>query len=459
MSGSKLVHVHKKPGATHRFCASVFSITPIALDSSFPVETWHIIFFTPRSTLMFVRPRALRVTAERRRWSLHLSQTMTSTEPFRVGVLFSKTGVTSSIESSQLQGTMFALQEINESGGIEGRELLPVYYDPGSSPGTYKTLAEKLIGEDGVRVILGCYMSSERKAVLPVVERWNALLMYPTLYEGFEYSRNVLYTGAAPNQNSVQLAEYMLRRYGSRVYMVGSDYIYPYESNRIMSDLVLEHGGRKVAEKYIRLDANPEDFAQVIADIKDKRPDFIFSTVVGGATGHFYRAYAEAGLDPATTPIASLTTSEAEIAAMGADIAAGHITAATYFQSIASAANRRCVAEFKRRFGADATPNMCWEAAYFQVYLLARALRLAGTDQLQQLMPAILGMEFDAPQGLVKIDAENHHTYLTPRIGRAKADGQFEILREASHSIKPDPYLVDHSVDDWSLRIESSHTV
>ena len=373
--------------------------------------------------------------------------------PLRVGILFSKTGVTSTIESSQLQGTLLAIEEINAVGGIDGRELLPVYYDPGSSPGTYKILAEKLIVEDGVRIILGCYMSSERKAVLPVVERWNGLLFYPTLYEGFEYSRNVIYTGAAPNQNSVQLAEYMMREFGSRVYMVGSDYIYPYESNRIMSDLLLERGGEKVGERYVKLNAGAEDFEEVLVEIKNKRPDFIFSTVVGQATGCFYRAYAEMGLDPSVMPIASLTTSETEVRQMGADIAAGHITAATYFQSIDSDTNRRCVAKQKQRFGDDAITNMCWEAAYFQTYLLAAALTEAATDNVQQLVPALLRTEFMAPQGLVKIDAENHHTYLTPRIGRVRTDGQFDILQAASQPVRPDPYLVEHSLEDWSSRV------
>jgi branched-chain amino acid transport system substrate-binding protein len=146
-----------------------------------------------------------------------------SKDPIKVGVLFSKTGVTATIEASQLRGTLLAFEEINEAGGIDGRELQPVYYDPASSPGTYKILAEKLIVEDGVRTILGCYMSSTRKAVLPIVQRWNAMLMYPTLYEGFEYSDNVIYTGAAPNQNSIQLADFMRREFGSRSYMVDSD--------------------------------------------------------------------------------------------------------------------------------------------------------------------------------------------------------------------------------------------
>ena len=376
--------------------------------------------------------------------------------PLRVGILFSKTGVTSDIESSQLQGTLLAIEEINGSGGIDGRELQAVYYDPGSSPSTCKTLAEKLMADDGVRIILGCYMSSERKAVLPVVERWNGLLFYPTLYEGFEYSRNVIYTGAAPNQNSVQLAEYMMREFGSRVYMVGSDYIYPYESNRIMSDLLLERGGEKVGERYVKLGATAEDFDDVLVYIRNKRPDFIFSTVVGQATATFYRAYAESGLDPARMPIGSLTTSETEVRQMGASIAKGHITAATYFQSIGSDANRRCLTKLKQRFGEDTVTNMCWEAAYFQTYLLAAGLSAIGTDNVPQLVPALLGLEFTAPQGVVKIDADNHHAYLTPRIGRVREDGQFDILHEAKQPVKPDPYLVEHSLEDWSARVTAA---
>ncbi len=378
--------------------------------------------------------------------------------PLRVGILFSKTGVTSGIESSQLRGTLLAIEEINDDGGIDGREVLPVYYDPGSTPSTYKTLAEKLLVEDGVRVILGCYMSSERKAVLPVVERLNGLLFYPTLYEGFEYSRNIIYTGAAPNQNSVQLAEHMMREYGSRVYMVGSDYIYPYESNRIMSDLLLERGGEKLGERYVNLSSDPSSFIDVVNDIKAKRPDFIFSTVVGQSTAAFYRAYADVGLDPARMPIASLTTSETELQEMESGIATGHITASTYFQSIDNDVNRRCVAKVKQRFGENTVTDMCWEAAYFQTYLLASALSVVGSDNIQQLVSTLRGMEFLAPQGIVKIDADNHHAYLTPRIGRVRADGQFDILHEAKQPVKPDPYLVEHSLDDWSARVTLTHS-
>jgi branched-chain amino acid transport system substrate-binding protein len=290
-----------------------------------------------------------------------------SKEPIRIGVLFSQTGVTSVIENSERLATILAAEEINQAGGINGRELQLLCYDPESRPVRYQALAEKLMLEDGVRIILGCYMSSTRKAVIPVVERSNALLLYPTLYEGFEYSRNVFYTGAAPNQNSVQLAEFMLGRFGSRVLMVGSDYIYPYESNRIMSDLILERGGEKVAEVYLPLDAAWEDFLAIAKKIKNSNPDFIFSTVVGDGTALLHRAYAKVGLDPARMPIASLTTCEAEVRQMGADIAEGHITSAPYFQSVANPVNERCVAAYKQRFGAEQVTNQCWEAAYFQM--------------------------------------------------------------------------------------------
>ncbi|MFO1318075.1 MAG: transporter substrate-binding domain-containing protein [Burkholderiales bacterium] len=373
-------------------------------------------------------------------------------DPVRIGMLFSETGVTSVIETSQRLGTMLAVEEINAAGGINGRELQLVARDPHSRPTQYRTLAEQLISREGIRVFVGCYMSSSRKAVLPVLERWNALLLYPTLYEGFEYSRHVIYTGAAPNQNSVQLAEFMIRRFGPRVFMIGSDYVYPYESNRIMSDLVMERGGEKVAEIYLPLDARREDFDAVIRRVRSEAPDFIFSTVVGECTSMLYGAYHAAGLDPGRMPIASLTTCEAEIAAMGPEIAVGHITSAPYFQSVPTATNRDSVSRFHGRFGEDCVTNQCWEAAYFQMHLLADAMRRAGPDDVEAILRALPGSEYDAPQGRVRIDEQNHHTYLRPRIGRANAAGQFDILEEARDRVRPDPYLVSHTLQDWSVR-------
>lgn len=376
---------------------------------------------------------------------------MSQMEPIKVGVLYSETGVTSAIESSQLLGTLFAIEEINQGGGINGREIIPVSYDPQSDPARYRALAERLVSVDNVKVIFGCYLSSTRKAVIPVVERWNRILFYSTLYEGFEFSNNLIYTGAAPNQNSTQLADFMMSTFGARVYLVGSDYIYPYESNRIMSDLVTQHAdGKTLGQHYVPINASERDFSKIVADIKAQQPDFIFSTVVGNSTKDFYRAYAEAGLDPKKMPIASLTTCEVEIAQMGSEVAAGHFTSSPYFQSIDSYENYACLTKFRARFGELAEPNASWEAAYFQFNLFANAMRASGSDHIDALMPHLLGAEFLAPQGRVRIEPSNHHTCLYPRIGRVNDQGKFTIVHESKHAVTPDPYLVKHSLGNWT---------
>ncbi len=364
--------------------------------------------------------------------------------PWRVGVLFSRTGVTAVIEETQLAGTLLAIDEVNDAGGINGRELVPVIYDPASQPARYAHYAERLLVDDGVSVIVGCYTSSSRKAVLPVVERRNGLLCYPTVYEGFEYSPNIIYTGAAPNQSIVALMDYLVHSYGGRFFLIGSDYVYPRESNRIMRELLRQRRGMVVCERYLDLLAGPPEFKAVMREVKRAAPDVIFSTVVGDATAHLYRAYADAGLNPNQTPIASLTTSEAEVGLMGADVGCGHLTAAPYFEGVDTVNNHAFVTRFKRRFGDDQHTNLCVEAAYFQIHLLAQALGETNSMDPDLLRPAVLGREIDAPQGRIWVDAQSSHTNLWTRIGRANALGGFDIVRESVMAIEPDPYLVSH---------------
>jgi branched-chain amino acid transport system substrate-binding protein len=360
--------------------------------------------------------------------------------PWRVGVLFSRTGFMSIIEETQLQGTLLAIDEINGSGGVCGRELKSVIYDPASDSAAFGQFAKRLMIEDGVSTIFGCYTSSSRKAVLPVVERLNGLLWYPTLYEGFEASPNVIYTGAAPNQNSVALCQYLTEHFGSRFYFVGSDYIYPRESNRVMREL-LRGRGSVVGERYFSLRARHRDFLPLIEDLKRVRPDVIFSTIVGDGTVHFYQAYKDAGLEPSEMPIASLTTTEAEVRAMGFDVGEGHITAASYFQGVNSASNASFVSRFKKRWGESEPTNMCVEAAYFQVFLFARALEMAGTIDTDVLRSMALGSTIDAPQGHVSIDPACGHSNLWSRIGRADRNGQFDIVDQSASPVRPDPFL------------------
>ena len=369
---------------------------------------------------------------------------------WRVGVLFSQTGVTAAIERSQLNATLLAVEEINKAGGVLGRLIEPVIYDPSSSPKQFKALAERLLTTDRVRLIFGCYMSSTRKAVLPVVEAFRGLLFYPTLYEGFEYSLHCVYTGAAPNQNSLQLAKFLLQHYGNRFVLVGSNYIYPYESNRLMTDFISQSKGKVLDELYVPLDAKAKDFDKAISKIAHYKPDVVFSTVVGQSTAIFYEAFWRAGFDSGKMPIASLTTSEAEVAEMNPAAAEGHITAAPFFESLATPAARRFISAYKLRYGANAPVTAGAEAAYFQVHLAAAALSRAGTDDPDRFLPAVRDAEFDAPQGRVRIDASNNHTYLWPRVARLDARGAFQIVWNPGVRVKPDPYCVVMSLDDWS---------
>lgn len=373
-----------------------------------------------------------------------------SSQPIRIGVLYSESGVTSAVERTQRHATVLAVEEINAAGGVLGREIELVYRDPACNPARYAAMTEELIVDKSVRLIMGCYMSSTRKAVIPIVERYNALLFYATPYEGFEYSRNVIYSGAAPNQNTLPLAGFMLSRFGSRVAMVGSDYVCPYESNRVMSDLILERGGTKVSETYLALNADWSEYQEIARRVKAEAPDFIFSTVVGDGIPLLYRAFASVGLDPYRTPIASHMTSEVEVALMGKEVAEGHITCAAYFQSIDSAENHRIVETYQERYGSDAVTNMCWEAAYFQTHLLASAIRRTGSEDPVMLMQVLPGMEFEAPQGRVRLDEVNNHTYVRPRIGRVNRSGQFDIIATAPEPVKADPYVVSHTVPAWA---------
>lgn len=377
---------------------------------------------------------------------------MGDTRPIKIGVLYSTSGVTSAVEITQQRATILAVEAANAAGGVLGRELQLVCLDPGCDPRRYASLAQELILEQGVRLIMGCYMSSTRKAVIPIVERHNALLFYATPYEGFEYSRNVFYAGAAPNQNILPLASFMLASFGSRVAMVGSDYVCPYESNRVMSDLIHERGGEKVEEIYLPLDAPRDRFRDVAARIKARRPDFIFSTVVGEGIVHLHRALADAGIDPYDTPVASHMSTESEVAAMGADLAEGLVTCASYFQSLDTAENRSSVQRYKARFGENGVTNMCWEAAYFQMHMVVEAIRRAGSDDPVRLAQVLPGLEFDAPQGRVRIDEHNNHTYLHPRIGRCNRAGQFDVIASAPAPVKADPFVVSHSPPNWAVR-------
>ena len=243
------------------------------------------------------------------------------------------------------------------------------------------------------------------------------------------------------NQNSFALADFLLREYGPRIFVIGSDYVYPRELNRVMRDLIESNGGAVIAERYLPLDASDEALKALVEEIKRLAPDAVFSTVVVQAAERLYRFYADAEIDRKQHPIASLTFAEDQIHVVGADRCTGHILAASYFQTLDSDVNRRFVSAYKARFGADRPTNVWAEAAYAQTHLFALALNEAGALQPQRLGQAALKQTFSAPDGELMFDRDNRHVWLTPGIGIARSDGQFDIVWRSKVPVRPDPYL------------------
>ncbi len=357
----------------------------------------------------------------------------------KVGILHSLSGTIAIIERSLHNAELLAIEEINAKGGVLGKMIEPIVEDPQSMVQVFAQKAKKLILQDKVVAVLGCYTSASRQSVLPVFEEHNNILMYPTLYEAQECSKNVFYTGAVPNQQLDDFVPWILKNIGSKFYLIGANYIYPKETNREVKALLKLHGGTHVAEEYSPL--GHTEFATNINKIAAKRPDVVFSTLVGDQIVAFYKQYRQFGITAKDIPICTPITTEQEIKAMGAKNALGHYTSFNYFQSTKSPENESFVRNFKRKYGQDAVTNAVMEAAYFQTFFLAQAIEKVGTDTDALIFEGLPGQQFQAPQGKVKIDEKNHHTWLWARIGRANEEGQFDEVDVSADWIRPDPWV------------------
>lgn len=368
-------------------------------------------------------------------------------DAWRVGLLFSRGGVTGLSDSEHFYGAALAIEEVNRRGGILGRPIDVVAYDPASDPVLYRDHAERLMTVDRVPVIFGCHTSVGRKAVLRTIERRNGVLWYPSMYEGFEYSPNVIYTGAVANQCAFPLIDFLFAEYGRRFAFVGAEYIFPREMNRVLRDLIEARGGEVLYETYLPLASEDAQLRGAVSRIARLQPDVVICTLVGESGRRLYRMYDEAGIDRHRRPIASLTMAETEIREIGAARCAGHITSAAYFNALKLDANQRFVAAFEARFGPERIASMWSAASYAQILLFAQALEVAGTLDAQRLVDAVLGTSIEAPEGTILIDVDNNHAWLTPRIGRVGGDGRFDIVWEAPELVRPDPYLAVSAIE------------
>lgn len=365
-----------------------------------------------------------------------------------VGVLFSQTGGLSIIEKSLSDATLMAISEINSAGGVLGQQINPIVEDGASDPKTFNEKASKLVIRDRVASVFGCYTSASRKAVLPVVEKRRNLLFYPTYYEGSECSKSIVYTGAVPNQQLSVFIPWIINTLGKKkFFIVGSNYVYPREMAKVSKILIEQNGGEWVADEYLEL--GHSEWGAMVGKIKASGADVVLSNVVGDSIIAFYREFINQGLTHAELPICATVTAEIEVAAMGADYAAGSYTSVPYFQAIESEANTSFIERF-RAFTNDpkAVSHHAMESSYFQVYLWKQAVEAAGKATPAAIVEGVKGQSFDAPNGRVTVDSDSLHVYLTPRIAQWQADGQGKIIEAYPEPIRPFPYMAYGETED-----------
>lgn len=372
----------------------------------------------------------------------------------KIGIMFSSTGSYAAVGAAMRAGADLAIAELNARENCPLR-LETVTVDPQGNTLSYADVARRLVSEERLSHVIGCYTSSSRKEVLPVFEKHDALLWYPSHYEGFESSENVIYTGAAPNQHIIPLAAYLLQHHGARGWFVGSNYVWAWENNRILRETLTAAGGEVLGERYFPV--GDTEFVDLARQIVRARPDFVFNTLIGESGYQFtrlLRAEAErAGIDqPRDMPIASCSLSEVELPHL-AEAMAGHLSSSVYFSTIETARNARFSAMWHERHGHLGQPCADAEATYNAVQLLAHAVERAGEAGLCAVRQAVRGLSLDAPQGLVTVDPDNLHCAMRPRIGRSRADGTFELLFEAERPVAPDPYLVWTNAGTVSARL------
>lgn len=373
-------------------------------------------------------------------------------DTIKVGILHSLSGFMAISEVSLKDAEQMAIAEINAAGGVLGKKVFAIEEDPASDfERGFPEKARKLLLDDKVAAVFGCWTSASRKSVLQIFEENNGLLYYPVQYEGNECSKNVVYTGAAPNQQILPAVDYLWKDMGKRkFYLLGSDYIFPRTSNQIIrAQLKNIYKVDPVQEKYA--DLKERDFKSFVDDIIKVQPDVIFSTINGDSNIPFYNELANNGITADKIPVCAVSVAEDELRALvGRTKIAGHLCAWNYFQSVDLPSNQKFVSDFKKFLKDDTrVTDDPIEAAYFQVYLWKLGVEKAKSTDVDKVLAAIHDaknpIEFDAPGGKVRLDPRNQHVWKPFRMGKVKSDGQFEIIYEYKDGgkvvpIRPDPY-------------------
>ncbi|SIS68263.1 urea ABC transporter substrate-binding protein [Insolitispirillum peregrinum] len=368
-------------------------------------------------------------------------------KPIKVGVLHSLSGTMAVSERNVADATLYAIEDINRHGGLLGRKVEAVVVDGRSDWGVFASAAERLITQDKVSAVFGCWTSACRKTVKPIFERRDAVLFYPVQYEGLEQSPNIVYTGAAPNQQIIPAIKWTLDHLGRRLFLVGSDYVFPRTANKIITAQTTALQGQVVGEAYAPLGS--QDFTAIIAAIQASKPEVIFNTINGDSNVGFFKALRAAGITPHDIPVMSFSIAESEVKAIGPATLEGDYAARNYFQSVDTPENRAFVSGYRDRYGPTTVTTAPMEAAYFGVMLWARAVEEAGSPDFRDFRSTIKGQSMAAPGGTVTIDPLTQHTWKTVRIGRVQKDGNFQILWDSQRPVRPVPFPSFLPKADW----------
>jgi urea transport system substrate-binding protein len=356
-----------------------------------------------------------------------------------VGQLHSATGTMAISETGSIQAEQLAIDQINASGGILGRQIKVIKEDGASDWPTFAEKAKKLLVSDKVGTVFGCWTSASRKAVLPVFEKENGMLYYPTFYEGLEQSKNVIYTGQEATQQILAGLDWIAKEKKAKTfYLVGSDYIWPRTSMKIARkhiENVLK--GTVVGEEFYALGST--SFGSLINKIKLKKPDVIYAAVVGGSNVSFYKQLAAAGINGSKQTLLTISVTEDEVLGIGGENLTGFYSAMKYFQSLDNPNNKEFVSAFKAKYGANSVIGDVTQAGYLGPWLWKAAVEKAGSFDIDKIAAASPGIELKtAPEGYVKLH-DNHHLWSKLRIGQWQKDGQAKVLYE-SELIEPNPF-------------------
>ncbi len=384
-----------------------------------------------------------------------LSFSAFAADTIKVGVLHSLSGTMAISETVLKDTVLMAIDEINAKGGLLGKQLEPVVVDPASNWPLFAEKAKQLISQDKVVATFGCWTSVSRKSVLPVFEELDSLLFYPVQYEGEELSKNVFYTGAAPNQQAIPAVEYLMSKAGGgakRWVLLGTDYVYPRTTNKILRAFLHSKGVKDadIDEKYTPF--GHSDYQTIVADIKKFSAGgrtAVVSTINGDSNVPFYKELGNAGLKAKDVPVVAFSVGEEELRGVDTKPLVGHLAAWNYFQSIKSPANTEFIkkwsdyAKAKGIAGHKDKPltNDPMEATYIGINMWAQAVKKAGSTDTDKVIAAMAGQTFQAPSGITStMDEKNHHLHKSVFIGEIKADGQFNVVWKTPGPVKAQPW-------------------